>query len=279
MWPTALALVDGRLAVSDESARTITVWSLEGEPLSEHRFDFSGQVFPMYGVAGDAVIGGFRLWESPFRLAIARINLVGEEEVRIGSLRYWQPPGVTHRSGAGAISAYLPVATAQPWFVAAPSGDIYLTGGDEYQVLSLDPSGTARWALRVPWKRERVAQEEIEAVLDLYQHRFPAESLAKVEWPEIRPALAGYPKFLQNNAPLRLDDHGHLYVFPYFPMAWMRDDRLRPVDVYTAEGTLLFTGMIPNSEWVTAKGDHVYGFDENDEGNYELVRYRLVEPF
>jgi hypothetical protein len=62
-------------------------------------------------------------------------------------------------------------------------------------------------------------------------------------------------------------------------MAWKRDERLRPVDVYSADGGLLFNGMMPNRDWVTANGEHVYGFEVSIEGNYELVRYRIVEPF
>lgn len=278
-WPTALALAGDWIAVSDASSRTITVWNLDGELRSERRFDFNGQVFHMYGLSNGSVIGSFRLWESPFRVAIARINLDGEEELRIGSLREGKPPGISRRSGSGTVSAYLPVATAQSWFVAARNGNVFLTAGDEYQVLSIGPSGEARWALRIPWKRERVTQDEIEAALEPHQATYSTEALAKVRWPEVRPALAGWPQYLQSDRPLQLDGHGHLYVFPYFPMAWKRDDRLRPVDVYSADGALVFTGMIPNRDWVTAKGDHVYGFEQNDESNYELVRYRLTEPF
>lgn len=278
-WPTALAIVGDSLAVSDEYHRTITVWGLDGELRSEHSFECRCQVFYMFGASSGSVIGGFRLWESPFRLAIARIGLDGKEQLRYGSLVEWQPPGISRRSGKNTLSAYLPVATSQPWFVANPDGDIYLTGGDEYQVLALGPSGETRWALRVPWPREPVTQEEIEASLEPHRRQFSDETLAGVRWPEIRPALAGFPKFRQHDRPLQLDGHGHLYVFPYFPMAWLRDDRLRPVDVYSSDGSLIFSGMMPNRDWVTAHGDHVYGIQEEAEGNYVVLRHRLIAPF
>lgn len=42
----------------------------------------------------------------------------------------------------------------------------------------------------------------------------------------------------------------------------------------------LFSGMIPIRRWDAARGDYVYGVrtDAATE-EYEMVRYRLVEPF
>lgn len=55
-------------------------------------------------------------------------------------------------------------------------------------------------------------------------------------------------------------------------------DRL--VDVYSAEGERLFSGMISISGWTGARGDHVYrpGTDRVT-GEVEVERIRLVEPF
>ena len=54
----------------------------------------------------------------------------------------------------------------------------------------------------------------------------------------------------------------------------------RPVDVFSADGEHLFSGMTSMWRWTGAHGDFVYQARVNDETDeYEIVRYTLVEPF
>ena len=98
-----------------------------------------------------------------------------------------------------------------------------------------------------------------------------------VAWPEFMPALANGGGGLVGDHALQIDGHGHLYVFPFVRET---ENPERPVDVYSSEGELLFTGFIPVPSWMDAVGDSIYRFEE-DERTEELqvVRYRLVEPF
>jgi len=47
------------------------------------------------------------------------------------------------------------------------------------------------------------------------------------------------------------------------------------VDVYDAEGRLIVNGLMPRISWYAARGDHVYGLETTEEGEQQLVRYRL----
>jgi len=96
-------------------------------------------------------------------------------------------------------------------------------------------------------------------------------------------------------ADIKVDGHGHVYVFPYVPKGTPPGDP-RPVDVYSAQGERLFVGTISGRNfttasatyngpmyevaWQAADADAVYGLAENTAtGDYEVVRLRLVEPF
>ncbi|MGD8327992.1 MAG: hypothetical protein PVJ49_01070 [Acidobacteriota bacterium] len=100
-----------------------------------------------------------------------------------------------------------------------------------------------------------------------------------VNWPDSMPALVGpmiHP--WAHLEPLRVDGHGHLYVFPFIPGSWDRPEQ--PVDVYSTDGEHLFSGMIPMVRWESARGDYVYGIRRDpDTDESTAVRYRLIEPF
>ncbi len=85
---------------------------------------------------------------------------------------------------------------------------------------------------------------------------------------------------------MRVDGEGNVYVFPFIREdgAWNSKDRpydlLRPVDVYSPEGELLFAGMMPEISWLDAAGEHVYGLEFDPVTDEQrAVRYRLVKPF
>jgi hypothetical protein len=67
-------------------------------------------------------------------------------------------------------------------------------------------------------------------------------------------------------------------VFPFIPDDWDRQER--PVDVYSPAGERLFSGMMAITRWNAARDQFVYavGTDPVTE-EYQVIRYRLVEPF
>lgn len=177
----------------------------------------------------------------------------------------------------------------RPTFAVTRGGNICLTGGGEYQVLASSVAGEPRWAMRVPWQRRQPTEQE--------QRRFVEQLLQADAWGRNRDlvaALGPWPAL----STLRVDGHGHLYVFPtvtQFPGTYGE----RPVDVYSAEGERLFAGFLPvpvtsmtslsmllaspllpaQGPWLAALGDYVYTIEEDDQGEGIVVRYRLVEPF
>ena len=98
----------------------------------------------------------------------------------------------------------------------------------------------------------------------------PDATRSDVDWPTARPALSY----------VAVDGHGHIYVYPYPADQEAVDADEVPVDIYSATGDHLFSGLIPALQWNDVQGDFVYGRDSNDStGEEMIIRYRLVEPF
>lgn len=172
-----------------------------------------------------------------------------------------------------------------PAFAVSRRGELYAVAGDEYQVLAFAPDGAVRWALRTTMRRPALTEDRIgEALRFLADENLTGLSLipppqrSEVDWPDELPALMGSTSVHHSTRPIRVDGHGHVYVFPFIPDAWERP--VEPVDVYSAAGERLFSGMMPIARWDAARGDFVYavGTDPETEEN-RVVRYRLVEPF
>ncbi len=152
---------------------------------------------------------------------------------------------------------------------------LYVTDAIEYQVRAIDLEGNVAWALRTDYVVPVVPEEVKRAIVELLRESMSEEGLAyqHFHWPDRYAAIEN----------LEVDGHGHLWVFPHAdrgPTEWREANRPVPVDVYSRDGELLFSGMSPIEEWDSAFGDHVY-LIETDPGSAEelAVRYRLVEPF
>ena len=121
-------------------------------------------------------------------------------------------------------------------------------------------------------------QPPLEALQPLDSGQAPEE----VEGDELTPALsvrwtAGRAG-IGRGYPLRRDGQGRIYVFPYVPRTWDRDDR--PVDVYSPAGERLFAGMIPERSWLRSQGDFIYGIEVDAATDQaRVLRYRLLAPF
>lgn len=140
-------------------------------------------------------------------------------------------------------------------FVTAANGDRYVGVIEQYQVFAYRPDGSLRWALQT-------------------------DSEAPASGPVI--------------GDIKIDGHGHLYVFPYIPKDTAAQVP-RPVDVFSEDGEHLYSGLIRGRlfevvlatgegpmldlAWQAAEGDTVWGLAAAPAGGYEVVRYRLNEPF
>jgi hypothetical protein len=162
---------------------------------------------------------------------------------------------------------------------ASADGDLYLTNGDEYQVMSWDRTGAPRWTLRVAQPRQPYSEAEIENVLAQQRERYPDILRSELEMWEYAPTLRN----------LLVDGHGHLYVFLHTWVAPFSELHDYPIDVYSPAGERLFAGSttleIPGGLWeepvqvAAAHGDHVYQLELDPAGDWQIVRYRLEEPF
>ena len=128
----------------------------------------------------------------------------------------------------------------------------------------------------VTWSAAVLTDDEIDEALATMRERLPDARRSEIDWPEFHPALSD--ALAIRGASLRVDGHGHLYVFPLIRPG--SDASERPVDVYAPDGELLFAGMIATTTWFKARGDFVYGMPVNERTDeQQIARYRLVEPF
>jgi hypothetical protein len=163
-----------------------------------------------------------------------------------------------------------PASVARPFasYAAGPDGDLYGITATEYQVLAFDRDAEPKWAMRVAYAPEGLSEEIIERAIESARRRRPETNRSDLIWPDRLPALSH----------IAVDGHGHVYVYPYFDRGEELEER--PVDVYSPDGELLFSGMILDRQWRRAQGDFVYAAgSDRVTGELLVWRWRLEEPF
>ena len=263
--PFGLTIAGDRVIVSDMRSRRLSIWDLEGAHLVDVLMP-GGLEETMFGTGAGSIVGavGRRLEDQSSVIDVALFSIEGTETVRYASL----PESEVFRLTSDRERIVMSRMSGGPSFTAAPSGRVYATVGEEYQVLAFDASGSPLWALRAARPRRAFGEEHKNAVLESLRDRNPDVNAMKGEWPE----------FIHTIGRLAVDGHGHLYVFPYV-FRDMGPDEL-PVEVYSPEGERLFAGTMSDDGWSTASGDFVYSLRRNQQTEeQELVRYRLIEPF
>jgi len=165
-----------------------------------------------------------------------------------------------------------------PRYDASRAGMVYVTPSDEYQVVQYASSGEPQWALRVAWPRPPVSEAEIDAAFNEIRESRPETSRREIHSRGHHPALAA----------IAVDGHERLWVFPC--VRNVLEQEWRPVDVYSKDGDLLVTGIIPVRRrvtitgeyeeavrWQDASGDFVYRVEADPETEeHRVIRYRLV---
>ncbi|MCH7824351.1 MAG: 6-bladed beta-propeller [Acidobacteria bacterium] len=263
--PMSIVAMGRRLAVADISNAKISVFSLDGT----HQADFplppsSGLLAatPAGSILGFTEAGGL-LSQSWIPILF---SADGQELRRFAELPLDRTP-VMEFGGRRFYGSRVP--RDRPGMAASSSGILYVSPRDQYQVLSYAEAGDLRWALRVAGAREPfdVSPELADEVVAAHREFFAEVTAANINWPEYKPIITG----------LAVDGHGHLFVSRYGYGLEAGDES--PVDVYDADGARLFAGFMVRPTWTAARGDFVYGIQNDPEGEQVVVRSRLVEPF
>lgn len=285
-----LTVTDDRVVVADPITARFTLWDLDGElvgtlvPQNEH--SIAGEAEELAGLTdGSLVVVRERAARAGERsLEFRRFGIDGQSLAD-----YPLVPVEYTRALIGGRRGILPVVRGRGHMAVAPSGPLYLTPGNHYQVLALDLDGAPRWALQADWPREIFPEGEVERAFDAILG--PMRAMGMEMEPD-HDSVENLPEYLPALTSVKVDGRGNLWVFPYEHWTPGRPETLgtdRPVDVYSPHGERLFTGLIPaefalpasaGSPWIVAAGEHVYGL-EVDPASFEqrLVRYRLELPF
>jgi len=300
--PWAIAIAGDRIAVSYPNSDRIDEWSLSGDFLGIRHLGSSARISRLAGTRSGRLLAGYSIRSGEYdwqeRVGLARVP--DGEDAGLTYVEKTDPPlPLTFSPEVGEEAPPLVLlGFYRPAFAAAMNGDLYITPSDEYQVLALDVTGEPRWALRVAWRRQQPTEGDISAYLGGL--RESGATPEEQEWFRQRRrdqigVVGPWPAL----AELNVDGHGHLYVFPEIP-GFPATHKERPVDVYSAEGEHLFSGLMPvapmttsratlifalplmprKASWGAALGDHVYAIEEDEHsGEAIVVRHRLVEPF
>ncbi len=265
--PAHVAISGGKLVVVDTRGQKLSFWSLTGEHIDDVTTPPLRLSRSIAGLADDSMIVRFQeRQEENSVVVLARIDEEGTE-VR----RYLEAPGTrfdtVEVSGRNLVLSHR---GPEAGFAVGAAGErVYVTPASEYQVAALSPAGELVWALRVASEAAPYPQDAIDRQIASMQEQFPTVHAGMFNWPERLPVLAS----------VRVDGHDHLYVFPYVRSSYVEENGHRPVDVYSNDGTLLFSGSV-RTTWDAADGDFVYLYEEReDTGEWAVVRYRLDEPF
>jgi outer membrane protein assembly factor BamB len=277
--PEDLALVADTVVVMDGTNSRFSVFRVEGTHIVDHRLEERIRTSQMRGFGNDLLMIRYTLADTgpsgeslPGEWSAGRYSLSGQELDRITELPYIDRAHWRHGvwTGSGQMRPYYTAG------VIGLDGSIYATNGDEYQVLALDPSGVARWALRVNYRPPALAEERkrevVTQTIEDWSGILPELSADDFVWPERHAAIDG----------LMVDGHGNLYVFPLF-YRWVSPGPLPegpfPVDVYSPGGERVFSGTVAIWGWNASHNNHIYRIETDpDTGEQVVARYRFMEP-
>jgi len=270
-----LEIAGDRLLLWDRGKRRLVTWDLEGNPGDEISLAGVG-VITAIDMAGDSLLLVTRT-EVPGALeAGTRLDFI----VQLFGIDGAAGPVLLRLQSIWPTSGGAP----KPSSASGATGDVYVTTAAEYQVHSFTDEGAPRWALRMNWQR-RSTDEDRERTREFLPERYPQYSGEGLD----RLLDQSYPRpYYDALGGIYIDGHGHVYVRPSVADTEQNrelgrtigDDHAWPVDVYNAAGEHLFSGAMPQSSWLEARGDHVYYFTTNlATEERTLVRAVLREPF
>ncbi len=279
--PADLVVLEDSIIVNDTRNVRFSVFERDGTHVVDHRLETRIRTLEMRERAGgllalrwdftedDGPGGSGRLW------TLARHRLSGEE---LGLPFRLQTPPSAHVA-TGVYEGSIPILAPGVFGTLSPDGVVYVTHSGQYQILSLTPEGTPRWALRTTYRPMAIEAEVRTKVTKELREQWRQVvgidlSDDDIHFPEHYPAIIS----------LMVDARGNLFVVPY---ANREHDEYRgtsrgpvPVDVYSPDADLLFSGMIGIETWEATLDDHVYRVETDPESEERVIaRYRLVYPF
>ena len=263
----SLIISDDRVLVFDGMQSKIATWDAEGTLLDDISIAPTRFVHLLAVLADGSNIAEVREYEDAADGARVSYSVLGRFSANGELMNEYLRLLVRPNLRIGRIGIPSPSGAAH--YVATNQGTLFVTGGDEYQLLAINADGDVRWAMRVAHERQPFTATNRDDVLEMIRQNVPDLDASGTAWPTQIGAISD----------LLIDGHGHLYVkefvFPYpSPPAEIA------VDVYSPDGERLFAGHMPNVRWTGAEGDFVYATRRNAETEEEeVVRYRLVEPF
>lgn len=272
--PAYLAVVGDRLVVRAARSR-LSVFDLEGNHLADATLQDVGASVGMFSARPDGTfLASYTVSDRsrvtpgvsgpmPAMFTVSVFSLDGEEVRQQAQLE-----AESFIIFAASTTRPAGVARAFPSHAASSRGDVYASDCRQYQVLAFDPDGAPTWALRTTYVPAVLSDEIVERALESARTRRPETTRNDLIWPDRLPALSH----------VAVDGHGHLYVYPYYERGEELEER--PVDVYSAEGELLFSGKILDRQWRHARGDFVYAAgSDRVTGELLVWRWKLEEPF
>lgn len=272
----ALAVANSRLFVSDVRNRRTVIWTLDGELVDQRRYIGRSRVEGITGMATGYVVALVRDRNAEGRrlLQIALFDANFRHQTLIGQFEVI--PGIVALSDDARQSAFVeglissaneatqPAATYQ----ATKDGYIYVSERAEYIIDAFTQDASHRWRVRVDTRPPVFPDAEADEILAIARGRVDGLGRSSISWPEFLPAIRK----------LQVDASGRLYVYPYIYGVEQDDGTDHPVQVFSSDGELIFSGVIPNRDWFASYGEYVYTTEDDVRGDPQVVRWRLAYP-
>lgn len=249
------------VVVGDDRNRRLSIWDRSGNLIEDVPFDSL-----RISLGTPSTNDSFVEWiitdrnEDTMEWTLFRHSLGLEERNRYVSIR--APTSLKIGDGFTPHDS-----TARVTFAAERNGPIYVTRGDNYQLLSYESDGRPRWALRVAQEAPLFTDEMRQKTLDIYYNP-PGASINDSGWPERLHTLDR----------LLVDGSGRLWV--YLTELFNETAETAMVDVYDRDGTRLFAGFAPGTYLRAPHDDYFLALvPEPQTEEWQVVRYRVELPF
>jgi len=184
-FPRAIARTGDHIVVSDTTRARLITWTTAGELHGEVPLEFARGLSSAIGQTDGSIVAAFDVRADDWPLVAGFGNVGPEGELVREYLQLpAQVPMYRHERGFQAL--LLPA--TRPRFAATAAGIVYVSRGDEYQVLSLTLDGRQRWALRVAAPRRPYDEDDIGEAIARLADRMPEISRDNIDLPPGLPA-------------------------------------------------------------------------------------------